>query len=105
MRRGQIWWADLPLPIGYRPVLLLMRNDAYSYREQVIVSPITTNMRGLRTEVHLGDAEGLTQASVANLDVIMTISNRLLDEYISEISPFKIREMDDALRFALGLLY
>ena len=103
MRRGQIWWADLPLPIGYRPVLLLMRNEAYSHRNQVIVSLITTNVRGLRTEVHLGADEGLMFESVVNLDVIMTISKELLYKYIGEISPSKIIEADDALRFALGL--
>ena len=41
--------------------------------------------------------------SVVNLDVIMTISKGLLYKYIGEISPSKIIEVDDALRFALGL--
>ena len=30
MMRGEVWWANLPPPIGRRPVLLLSRNRAYS---------------------------------------------------------------------------
>ena len=30
MRRGEVWWADLPAPAGRRPVVLLSRNEAYA---------------------------------------------------------------------------
>jgi len=30
MKRGEVWWANLPKPVGGRPVLLLSRNAAYS---------------------------------------------------------------------------
>ncbi len=29
MKQFEIWWADLPEPVGKRPVLLLSRNDAF----------------------------------------------------------------------------
>ena len=32
MKRGEIWWADLPPPVGRRPVLLLSRDRAYVVR-------------------------------------------------------------------------
>jgi len=41
MRRGEIWWAELPAPGGRRPVLLLSRNEAYVVRQLVTVAPIT----------------------------------------------------------------
>src|ERR1035441_6132212 len=31
LRQFEIWWADLPKPAGRRPVLLLTRDDGYSY--------------------------------------------------------------------------
>ena len=37
MRRGEVWWADLPVPVGRRPVVLLSRNEAYAVRELVTV--------------------------------------------------------------------
>jgi len=45
MRRGEVWWADLPLPVGRRPVVLLSRNEAYQVRDNVTVAPVTTRIR------------------------------------------------------------
>ena len=103
MRRGEIWVADLPPPDGIRPVLLLMRNDAYARRRDVIITPITTRIRNLRTEVDIGAEEGLHAPSVANLDVIMTVYKSRLLRSIGTLSPEKMRQVEDALRFALGM--
>lgn len=70
MRRGEVWWTDLPPPAGRRPVVLLSRNEAYAVRELVTVAPITTRARRIPTEVPLGPAEGLPKACVVNLDTI-----------------------------------
>ena len=47
MRRGEVWWADQPQPIGRRPVLLLSRDEAYNVRNAVTVAQITTTVRNL----------------------------------------------------------
>jgi len=39
VRRGEIWWADLPPPAGRRPVLLLSRDEAYAIRGLITVAP------------------------------------------------------------------
>ena len=67
------------------------------------MSPLTTRSRGLRTEVDLGTKDGLSQDSVANLDVIITQSKRHLRERITGLSPEKIMAVDTAIHFALGL--
>ena len=103
MRRGEIWWADLPGPAGRRPVLLLSRDEAYAVRDFVIVCPVTTRRRGLRTEVDLGPEDGLSVTSVANLDVIITESKHRLQERIASLRPDKLRAVDAAIRFALGM--
>ncbi len=103
MRRGEIWWADLPAPAGRRPVLLLSRDEAYTVRDFVIMSPLTTRSRGLHTEVNLGPEDGLPRMAVANLDVIITESKRRLQEPIASLSQVKLRAVDAAIRFALGL--
>jgi len=102
MRRGEIWWADLPVPAGRRPVVLLSRNEAYAVRELVTVAPITTRVRRIPTEVPLGPAEGLPKACVANLDTITTIPRRALTEPIGPLPPEKLTAMERALLFALG---
>jgi len=103
MRRGEVWWADLPAPAGRRPVVLLSRNEAYAVRELVTVAPITTRVRRIPTEVPLGPADGLPKACVVNLDTITTIPRRSLTQPIGPLSPDKLAAVERALMFALGL--
>jgi mRNA interferase MazF len=74
MRRGEVWWADLPPPTGRRPVVLLSRNEAYAVRALVTVAPVTTRIRSIPAEVSLGPEDGLPRDCVANLDTIITIA-------------------------------
>ena len=103
MRRGEVWWADLPPPAGLRPVLLLSRDEAYTVRVFVTLSPLTTRRRDLRTEVELGPHDGLSRTSVVNLDVIITEAKQRLRERITALSPEKLHAVDEAIHFALGL--
>ena len=105
MRRGEIWWAELPPPAGRRPVVLLSRNEAYAVRELVTVAPVTTRVRRIPTEVPLGPAEGLPKACVANLDTITTIARWTLTQPIGPLVPEKLAAVERALAFALGLAH
>ena len=93
----------MPPPVGSRPALLLMRDEAYELRSQVILSPITTRVRELPTEVTLGIEDGLMLPSVVNLDVIITSDKDLLSRRMGTINSEKMRQVEDALRFALGM--
>jgi mRNA interferase MazF len=103
LRRCEIWWADLTPPAGRRPVLLLSRDEAYAVRTQVTVAPITTRIRRIPVEVDLGPDDGLPRECVVNLDSLVTIPKADLIESIGLLSPQKIRQVEAALRFALGL--
>ena len=50
LKQYEIRWANLPLPIGRRPVLLLTRTPAYAYLAKVIVAEVTTTVRGIPQE-------------------------------------------------------
>ena len=103
MRRGEVWWANLPLPTGHRPVILLSRDEAYAVRDLIIVTPVTTRTRGILTEVRLGPEDGLPRTCVANLDVIYTIPKASLQERITALRPDKLQAVDAAIHFALAL--
>lgn len=103
MRRGDVWWADLPPPAGTRPVLLLSRDEAYLVRRLVTIAPVTTRIRGIPSEVLLGRDDGLPKECAANLDTITTIAKADLRERITSLRSVKMREVEAALRFALGL--
>jgi len=103
MRKGEVWWAELPRPAGRRPVVLLSRDEAYTVRELITVAPITTRIRNIPVEVILGHSEGLPEKCVANLDSITTIPKRMLLERISILPSPKVTALNDAIRFALGM--
>lgn len=103
MKRGEVWWADLPKPLGRRPVVLLSRDEAYSVRTAVTVAEITTTIRDIPVEVILTKEDGLPKKCVANLDTIITIRKDLLKERITLLSPEKIEAINEAIQFALFL--
>jgi mRNA interferase MazF len=61
-----------------RPVLVLTRAEVRAARQLVTVAPVTSTVRGLRSEVAVGQRNGLEHHSVANLDSIATIPRDLL---------------------------
>ena len=103
MRRGDVYWAQFPLPVGRRPVVLVSRDEAYSVRTRISVVPLTRTVRGMATEVRFGPSDGVPKASVANADEVVTIPKDLLREKIVSASRNRMSQLDEALRFALGL--
>ena len=103
MRRGEVWWADLGPPIGMRPVLLLSRNEAYSVRTAVTVAEITSTIRGIPVEVEIGLKDGMEKKCVVNLDTIITVRKGILKNKITALNSEKMREVKEAVEFALAL--
>ena len=103
MRRGEVWWAELPQPIGRRPVLLLSRDAAYSVRTSVTVGMITRTIRNIPTEVLLEQDDGMPAKCVVNLDDILTIPKSRLTERITILSQEKMTAVAKAIVFALDL--
>jgi mRNA interferase MazF len=103
MRRGEVWWAQLPLPVGRRPVVLLSRDEAYAVRNAITVAEVTSTIRGIPVEVELGPEDGLPKKCVINLDTIVTIRKDLLIERITILRDEKIEQIDTAIKFALSI--
>ncbi|MCK6553658.1 type II toxin-antitoxin system PemK/MazF family toxin [Candidatus Binatia bacterium] len=102
MRQYEIRWANLPAPIGRRPVLLLTRTPAYAYLNKVIVAEVTTTIRDIAQEVPLGPEEGLDRLSVANLDNLHVVAKAILGARLGGIAPRRQREIKRALGHALA---
>jgi len=98
--RGELWWARVD---KRRPVVLVSREEAYAVRAMVIAAPVSTTVRGYAVEVRVGRREGLPRAGVVNCDWLVTIRKDRLEQRIGVLTGDKLRRLDDALRFALGL--
>jgi mRNA interferase MazF len=97
-----VWWVELPDPVGRRPVLLLGRASAFSYLTRVLAVEVTTTIRGIPQEVTLGRREGLTRPCVANLDALRTVPRQNLRARAGRLAPHRQLEVKRALGHVLG---
>jgi len=103
VKRGEVWWADLPAPAGRRPVVLLSRDAAYAVRTSITVAPVTRTVRDIPVEVSLGREDGLRATCVVSLDDTTTIPKALLTRRVSLLSQARMEAIEVAIRFALDL--
>jgi mRNA interferase MazF len=85
VKQYEIWQAEFSKPIGRRPVLLLSRDDTYSFLNKFVAAEITTTIRQIPIEVPVGTAEGLTKPCVVNCDNLRTVPKENLIKRISRL--------------------
>jgi mRNA interferase MazF len=100
--RGDIFDADLP-GLGVRPVLIVTRQVAIPVLSAITAAMITSTIRGISSEVRLGEEHGLAHTSVANCDNLFTIAKSRLAARRGSLPIEDVDRLDDALRFALQL--
>ena len=103
MRRGEVWWAELPQPVGARPVLVLTRDAIVNSIDSIVVALVTRTIRNLPSEVILSRQEGLPVRSVASMDNLVTVPRARLTRLIGSCAAAKLAEIDAAIRFALDV--
>lgn len=104
--RGDIVWADLGPPAGRRPVCVLTRDAALAVLTAITCAPITRTIRGIRSEVEVGTADGLPAPSVISCDNLITIPLTSLDDRaVGHIDGPTRADLDRALRYALDIEY
>lgn len=97
-RRGEVWLAELD---KIRPVIVLTRDPMGELLNAVIVAPVTSNVRGLSTEVSVGLDDGIRYPSVANLDNIQLISRDRLHQRVGVCRPTTMTSLCNALSIAV----
>jgi mRNA interferase MazF len=103
VKRGEIWWAELPPPVGSRPVIILTRDTVLPTIGAIVVALVTRTVRQLPTEVVLGRRQGLPGRCVANLDNILTIPRQRLTRLMGACDATKLEELNHAIRAALDV--
>jgi mRNA interferase MazF len=104
--RGEVIWADLGAPAGRRPVCVLSRDAAIEVLTALTCAPITRTVRGIRSEVEVGPAEGLPEPSVINCDNLITVPASVLDPApVGRLDLDARVRLDRALRYALDIQY
>lgn len=103
MRQGEVYWCDFPPPDKRRPVVILTRNSALSFLTGITVAQLTTRIREISSQVILTpELDGVFAECAVNLDNLQTIHKDSLDEFVTTLSHTRMREIREAIEFALG---
>ena len=112
VERGEIWWSELPEPVGSGPgydrAVLIIQSEFYneSSINTVIVAIISTNMELAEMPGNISltkRVSGLPKESVVNITQLFTIDKRLLKEYVAMLPARKMQQVDSSLKFVLSL--
>ena len=106
VKRGDVVWADLGESAGRRPVCIVTRDAAIEVLTAVTCAPITRAIRGIRSEVEVGSAEGLPEICVITCDNLVTIPKSVIDDQVvGQLGLVQRASLDQALRYALDIQY
>ncbi len=112
MKRGEIWWAELPEPVGSepgykRPLLIVQANEFNKSKINTIIAVVIT------TNLHLAGAPGnvllsakqskLPKESVINISQIITIDKSFLTEKVHTISNKIVAIVEEGMKLVLRL--
>jgi mRNA interferase MazF len=81
----------------------LTRNSILEYLGQVTIAPITSTIRDIPSEVFLSENEGIRIDCAVNFDHIQTVSKKNIGSLITRLSSEKLRQVREAISFALDL--
>jgi mRNA interferase MazF len=99
--RGDICWANLS-DAGRRPVVILTRPEAIPVLSRLLAAPVTKTVRGIPTEVRLGEEDGMSDECVISLDNLRLVPRAELDAPIGSLGGKRMREVCRALAIATG---
>ena len=100
---GEIWLADLGLAAKTRPVLIVSHFDPDAPRALITYVPLTTQHRGSRYEIPVGDLPFLHQPSVVNVQGIGSLVTPRLERKLGQLPVDVMAKVKEAIRFALEL--
>ena len=112
MKRGEIWWASLPDPVGsepgYRRPVLIVQSDEFnrSSIRTILCAAVTSNLNlaGAPGNVQLSTrASGLPKPSVVNVSQLITLDKKRLTERIKGIDAPSMLQVDEGLRLIMNL--
>ncbi len=109
--QGDVWWADLPAPIGsgpgFRRPVVVIQSDAFNRSRiaTVVCAPLTTNMRWANVPGNVlltSQVTNLPQDSVANASLVISIDKELLIDHVGKLTRAKLELILAGLDAVLG---
>ena len=112
MRRGEIWWASMPEPVGsepgYRRPVVIVQADSFnqSRLRTVVTVALMSNLRLAEApgNVLLSSRQtGLPKDCVANVSQVATLDRGFFTEPIGAVPDLLLQRIEAGLRLVLDL--
>ncbi len=112
VKRGDIWWVDLPEPTGsgpgYRRPVIIVQADSFNRSKihTVLAVVLTSNVRLAHAPGNVllkSHFTGLPKDSAANVSQVVTLDKDFLRERIGNLPASQCHELDAGLRLILNL--
>ena len=112
MKRGEVWWAELPDPIasepGFRRPVLILQSDEFNLSRinTVVAAAITSNMKLAAAPGNVSLSKrsaNLGRESVVNVSQIITLDKSFLCARVGRLQDPKLREVEEGVRLVLAL--
>lgn len=109
--QGEVWWADLPEPVGtgpgFRRPVVVVQGDALNRSRvgTVVCVPLTSNVAwaGAPGNVLLpASSTGLPKDSVANASLVVALDRSLLEERVGKLSKKNLELVLMGIEVVLG---
>lgn len=109
--RGDVWWADLPDPVGSgsglrRPVVVVQGDAINNSRIATVVCvPLTSNLKWAQAPGNVAlapNTTGLPKDSVANVSQIVALDRALLTERAGRLTRAKLELILSGIDVTLG---
>lgn len=109
--QGEVWWADLPVPIGsgpgFRRPVVVVQCDAFNRSgiATVVSIPLTSNLKWAMAPGNVllpSRLTGLPKDSVANVSQIVSLDKEVLAERVGKLPQAKVQLLLAGIGILLG---
>jgi len=109
--QGEIWWAELPTPVGsgpgFRRPVVVVQGDAFNQSDlrTVVCVVLTSNLKWADSPGNVlleTRSTGLQRSSVVNVSQVVTIDKADLTERVGKLSAGKLEAVLAGLGTLLG---
>ena len=109
--QGEVWWADLPSPIGsgpgFRRPVVVVQGDSLNLSRiaTVVCVPLTSNLKWTLAPGNVllrARNTGLAKDSVANVSQILTIDKELLRDRTAKLPRSSLEQVLSGVDTILG---
>ncbi len=112
IKRGEIWWAELPAPAGSgpgykRPLLIIQSNEFNKSKIKTIIAAVITSntiLAGAPGNILLSTRKSkLSKESVINVSQIITVDKSFLTSKVHTLPHKLMAQVDEGLKLVLKL--